>query len=263
MNLLANKLYDQIGTRNGHYKFKENRTQKLIDAWEIFETKFKGFVKRGNIDSVRTKCALGLLIMMNTGIRVGNEISAEGYIPTRRRFDKKLNKLVPVEGYVGKPVKTFGLTTLQVKHVSFSGGVMFLDFLGKRQVTQSLEVHDADIVRACKNLVKGKSKNDLFLDASYYQLMHFTKVHVGHKFCIKDFRTAFSNLVFIDFVYENGIDKNFTKVSEVNKIISNNIEKTAEFIGHSKSICKNSYLSGQMLEFFKTNLLKTMEKNRN
>jgi len=79
-------LTDAVGIANGHYKSKFNRVRKLIDMWPYLEQKMIHIIERGDGISDSARCAYGVLLTMQTGIRIGNESSAEGYVSVKTEY---------------------------------------------------------------------------------------------------------------------------------------------------------------------------------
>src|SRR5579863_10210435 len=141
-------LLDYVGNPRGRYSDKNNRAAKLISIWDDLTEKFSRMTERGNGESDTARHAYGLLLMMETGIRVGNESSAEGWISENQIVARKSNKEKGIKkGDViwqhekfGELVQTYGLTTLLNKHVRLKKDKLILSFTGKKLVDQRLTV---------------------------------------------------------------------------------------------------------------------------
>lgn len=234
---------------------KESRAKKLLLQWSELDKKLFGIMERGiNTDAVtfNAKCAWAVLVMMQTGIRVGNETSAEGYVSINQHS----------ENY-GKTVQTFGLTTLQIKHCQIiSPNFLVFNFTGKKQVEQNLLITDPMLVYGFKRIHDGRHSDSVLLeDVTHYELTKFVKKHVGKNFTIKDIRTARVNELFID----NLLDLDYegvTRKADMKKLIGSAIEKTAEQIGHTKAVCKTSYISRELLTFYSDYLNEVLQNNK-
>ena len=252
----TNELLSNVGKSRGHFASKSNRIAKLIDMWPELESKFVAMIKRGRGSSEQARMAYATLLMMETGIRTGNESSAEGFICDNRKIAQKDN---PEKGYKkgdviwqhpshGKLVKTYGLTTLLHNHVTRNGKKLEISFVGKKIVEQNLIVRHPILLRYCP---KG-DKNDLFLGIRYYELKKFVKRYVGRGFTPKDIRMTKVNLIFVNKFGRKPHDRNFdveTTKAGKKKILSLAIEETANMIGHTKGVCRSSYLSPSLLQF--------------
>ena len=76
-----------------------------------------------------------VIIMAETGMRIGNEESS-----------------------------TAGATTLKVKHVKINGARIKFDFVGKSEVKQHQQMSNAKVVSVLKELMKGKKPNDFVFE---------------------------------------------------------------------------------------------------
>ena len=59
---------------------KFNRASKIAAMYEELESKLRGMIERAQPASHHSRVALATLLLMKTGMRVGNEESAEGYM---------------------------------------------------------------------------------------------------------------------------------------------------------------------------------------
>ena len=232
-----NHLQSRIGNTRGHFSKKENRAAKLVAQWEELRSKFDCMIHRGNGTTETARCAFATLLMMETGIRIGNEDSAEGFICNQKHHP-----------LFGQPVQTFGLTTLLNSHVCRAADKLEISFTGKKLVSQNLTVTNPVLVKFCPT----GNPDDLFLGIDYNALKCFIKRYVGNQFSPKDLRTAKVNLTFCE-VYGN---EPFTvevpqarKLSDKKRLLATAIEMTATRIGHTKSVCRSSYMSKPLLEY--------------
>ena len=223
-----------VGKIRGRMTNKENRAAKIIDRWPELQDKFRGMVVRGNGRTETARLAYGVLVMMETGIRVGNEGSAEGLICENKWSE-----------FYGKLMKTYGLTTLLHRHVTRGKGKYSLRFTGKKGVAQELIVEDKLLVEYAPD--RG-ARDESWLNITYPELFKFVKRSVGAKFNPKDIRTAKVNLLFCE--TWNSKDAEFTKAttkSARKKVVREAIVEVADKIGHTPGVCRSSYLSRGVL----------------
>jgi DNA topoisomerase IB len=254
VQLTQQTLIDLVGKRRGHFKHKSSRIAKLIEIWPQLESKMERFIVRGQNQTWQSRLSYGILLMMETGIRTGNEGSAEGWICQNQIVAKKDNpqKGIKVGDVIwhhplyGQHVQTFGLTTLLNKHVRRWKTKLRIDFVGKKLVDQSLYTRHPVLCRYCP---RGKS-NELFLEIDYYSLKKFVKKYVGRQYTPKDIRMAKANLVFIEkFAKQANQFEQQTTKSARRKILSDVIEQTALVIGHLKGTCRSAYLSQPLVMY--------------
>jgi len=236
------------------YSDKFFRAEKIIEMWDTLEAKFTVMLTNLHMSS-RAECAFICLLMMKTGIRVGNENSAEGYICINRWSDN-----------YAKRVKTFGATTLLKEHVWCKGVTMYLSFTGKKQVEQSFKINDLFMVLALKDIMLKNNESGRLFSVTNTDLTKFIKRYIGRQFSPKDLRTAYVNRV-LHFAFDlaekiysgGGYIENYPQAlsnkASVKKLVSCVIGDEAKRIGHSKSVCKRNYISPLLIEEWQRNLL--------
>lgn len=233
------RLTDAVGSLHGRNADKDNRVRKLLADWDALANKLRRMVVRGGGSTETAVLAYATLLMMETGIRVGNEESAEGFV--------SVNKWHPD---CGKLVKTYGLTTLEGRHVSVEGGVLTLAFVGKKIVNQTLRTADPFLVR----YAPVPQAADLpWLGIDYPTLYKFVKKYVGRAYKPKDIRAAKVNRLFID-NFAGPRAANFAaaaKKSDRNRAVKECVEVTAETIGHTPGVCRSAYMSKHLLSVLK------------
>ena len=240
------------------YDDKYFRAQKIVEQWPSLEDKFTSMLTNLNL-SQRGECAFICLLMMKTGIRVGNENSAEGYICINRWSDN-----------YAKRVKTFGATTLLKEHVWHKGNKIYLSFTGKKQVEQSFVIDDKFMVLVLQDLIiKTNGTRNLFT-VTNNDLTKFIKRYIGRQFSPKDLRTAYINRFMsagfnlTEKIYAGGghiEDLPISNKASVNRLFSYLIQTCAEQVGHTKSVCKRNYISPLLIETWKKEFYAILERS--
>jgi DNA topoisomerase-1 len=156
--------------------------------------------------------------------------------------------------------KTYGLTTLKQKHLIKQGDEYFLSFVGKSSISHKIKI-PGEFVSIIKQLITSNKNDPLFYylhsnkkeTISSEELNCYLKDNMGQDYTCKDFRTYSANILFIkSFLSQskqltngNGNLNNST----IKKIILKSIDNSAENLGHSRSICKKSYISNTLLDY--------------
>lgn len=247
-------LLEAVGDIRGRFSSKENRAAKLLAEWSDLRNKLEGMIDRGMARTENSLLAYAVLVMMETGIRVGNEGSAEGWVCDNQIVAKKDNpeKGIKVGDVIwrhpmyGQHVQTFGLTTLLNKHVKRKRKPPVLDFTGKKLVDQTLPLHN----KTLQAFLPNGPLDDLWLGVTYNSLRKFVKRYVGHNFMPKDIRTAVVNLKFSRrFGCQHAAEYAEAETKKARKaIVAECVEATANEIGHTKSVCRTAYLSKEMMD---------------
>lgn len=238
---LKSNLKFSVGNLNGHFSNKYNRAQRLIKRWDKLKGKMERKIVKGNGWTKSARLAYAVLLMMETGIRIGNESSAEGYVSINKFSD-----------YYNKVVKTYGCTTLLREHIRFYKGRMCMTFLGKKQVEIKTCTTNKVLVEYGREYYDWKENGELFLDITAYELGKFIRRTIGKKFQPKDIRTAKVNLEFIENLRFNST---VGKKSDINKICKEVLTDTAEFAGHTVTVCKSKYVSPILFSSYKDTLM--------
>jgi DNA topoisomerase IB len=239
--------YPYWGSPNGRSRTinydngKFNRYAKLGEISNDLVNSLESIVK-SNTRSVDGRCAYASLIMMIYGIRIGNEGSAEGYISGLER-----NK--------GEFVRTFGTTTLLNEHISFSDSKMHLAFLGKEQVSHSIEISEPFFVKFGQIYHRSDAPQEKWLGIDYGTLFNFVKDNAGMAFVPKDLRTFCANTYCWKAILQKLNEEQVTTKSDANAEISDLVERVASRLGNTPNVCKNSYLDRRSLDWFKAQRL--------
>ena len=181
--IISGKKYKFCRTIGKSYGDKFNRMVKLAYQFDKLDSKFDGMIDRGNGTSVQARLALACKLMMHTGIRIGNESSAEGYTTKPHPNSKKEPQFV----------QTYGLTTMLPQHVIIGPRKTCLNFIGKKQVENSF-ILTGKLAKRVNLLCRTAEDFETLFEISAYELTKFIKTHVGVQFSPKDFRTMRANM---------------------------------------------------------------------
>lgn len=232
-----NTMIKFYGNSNGHNNNKFNRVVKIAKRYELI----KGKINRVLREEVDNNCstsychAVAFNLLLSTGIRVGNEDSAEGYISELEYSDNK-----------GEFVQTFGLTTIKSEHVSVNkdGSVSF-DFLGKKQVANSFkfDLYNSTLIKK----VLDCGYNPVF-NTNDYEFTKFVKNKSAEMFSTKDFRTFRANV----YAYLEIIKYPQTDVKkEAKQYVKNVVEAVSIKLNNTPGVVKSSYVDPNLfLETF-------------
>lgn len=214
---------------------KFNRYAKLGRVADSVENKLEDMV-RSNPDSLEGKCAFLSLLMGRYGIRVGNEDSAEGY-------ESQLS------GNTGEFVQTYGASTLQNEHVNIDGSdgphpIMRLEFLGKKQVAQSMTVDDPLLVQTGAKYKDEGGPEDLWVGVDQYTVTKFIKDQIGESFSPKDLRTFCANVRATDYAMGRYDGQKHSDPKEIAEFV-------ASVLGNTAAVTRGKYLDSRMLSWFK------------
>jgi len=241
---IAGETYLFFGKVRGSNNNKFNRVAKLAYQFDELDRKFHSFIDKGSGVTEHSRLALCVLLIMHSGIRVGNEGSAEGYMTIPHPNSKKKPEFV----------QTYGLTTLKKEHVSFTQSRRYanLFFLGKKQVENSF-TFSGKLKQYLLQTVQNCETETLF-NITAYQLTKFIKRYVGKQFSPKDFRTLRANMI----AYKKHKD-NVDSIKEcvayygdkitktlVRQSVKEIAEEVSEKLNNTVGVCKKSYIDDML-----------------
>ena len=240
------KDYQFFGKLKGSNGNKFNRIIKLATMFDELEAKLTNFIIRGNFTSDHARCALALRVMMQTGIRIGNEDSAEGYT-TKPHPNSKAESVF---------TQTFGLTTLKPEHFSFilDRSAMthtercHISFLGKKSVQNDF-VLSRELTDLVKRYFEKINDQTNVFNISAYELTKFIKRSAGRQFTPKDFRTLRANMVAwrkLESLASEPLPKTKTLFNAEVKAIATHV---SERLNNTWGVCKKSYIDPSLWEY--------------
>lgn len=228
------RFYGKVRGANSN---KFNRVNKLASMYNELNSKLHRMAEKGsNSCSEIYRCSVATLLLMETGIRVGNEGSAEGYNTVPHPHAKNQES---------KFVQTYGLTTLLQQHVIHTNKKSIeFSFLGKKQVENTFKVPQ-NLYKYVKDIYVNCDKNPLF-GITDYQLTKFIKRYVGKDFTPKDFRTLRANIYAEESISSltciGAMSMHPTK-KEVKEVIKSVCIEVSEKLNNTPGVCKKSYIN--------------------
>jgi len=210
---------------------KFDRVALLAQNWKEWERKLWGLLRKGSQE------AFACLMMVRTGVRVGNEGSAKGYETL-------------IKGMEGQTLRTFGLTTLEPSHVTINGSVIVLDFLGKRAVHQHVVLDSPELAKWGQRFMD--EGNGTWLSVTDREVYRFVQKNISSEITLKDFRTLCAN-AFAFQIYEDHFEDRPTlpTKSGVNAELNELLDAAAHLLGNTRGVIKRSYLTTYFVDWFK------------
>lgn len=234
-NINSNKV-KSLKIRN-IYKF--NRIIRLANNLHSIKQKLENILENSK-DDIEKECSFSLLMMIESGIRVGNEDSANGYI-----CKVKNHKLYD------KEIKTYGLTTLLKEHLIFEKEKLNIKFIGKKGIEQNIEIKDEFLIKWNKYFLN-KNKNNL-LTIDKIILKKFIEKNIGKYFIVKDFRTLKACLeagINAKIISERPSIKTY---KEFNKEIKEVLVNVSNHLGNTPAICRTAYINPDIFNWLALN----------
>lgn len=176
--------------------------------------------------------AAAVSIMDKTGLRVGNH------------FYEKL-------------YGSFGLSTLQNRHLKIRGSQLQFSFRGKKGVEQKVTLRSARLARIiakCRE-IPGKELFQYMDDSGQHQAIHSEDINTyirevsGDHFSSKDFRTWVATVTCVEELLKTGA---FETEKQKNENILQALDKVAATLGNTRAVCKKHYVHPHVLTAYET-----------
>jgi len=165
-----------------------------------------------------------------------------------------------------KENRSFGLTTMQNRHVDVAGGKILFRFRGKSGVQHEVDVRDrrlAPVVRRCQEL----PGQDLFQYQGGDGAPHgigsddvnvYLREIAGEDFTAKDFRTWVGTVLAVRALEE--LDA-YESETEAKRRVLAAVETVAKRLGNTRAVCRKCYIHPAVLDaYLDGSLLRTLRR---
>ena len=219
-----------------HPEWRAHRDSDKFDRLEAFAAVLPVIRARTNADLARSGLprekvlATVVQLLERSLIRVGNDEYA-------------------------KSNKSFGLTTMQDKHVEVKGSTLRFEFRGKSGKRHSVGINDrrlARIVKQCRDLPGQElfqyvGENGRTQDVNSADVNTYLRQIAGTDFTAKDFRTWFATVLAATALREFR-HADSTAASKRNVLRA--IEAVAGVLGNTSAVCRKSYIHPAILDCY-------------
>ncbi|RYE20513.1 MAG: DNA topoisomerase IB [Sphingobacteriales bacterium] len=219
-----------------HSEWNRIRNQSKYYRLQTFATHLPAIRQQADSDLARRNLdyrkvvALVVRLMELTSIRVGNESYKKLY-------------------------GSFGLTTLQDKHVKIDGSSMRFEFKGKKGVYQKIALQSkklSKLVKQCRD-IPGKELFQFYNDSGERctigsgDINNYLKEITGEDFTAKDFRTWAGSVSALYAFKEAG---EFTSMAQCKKNIVSVLDEVALNLGNTRTVCKKYYVHPTVIKSY-------------
>jgi len=147
---------------------------------------------------------------------------------------------------------SYGLTTLEVRHVRIKENSVRFQFIAKEGLPQDIKIEDRAITRIIQFSIAGKKAKDKIFDVSESEVNQYIKDHIGYLFSAKDFRTWVASTQAARVLYELGPQKSRKEQIAVMQAAA---EEAASRLNNTWQICRGSYIAPFVLQAYVDNKL--------
>jgi len=159
-----------------------------------------------------------------------------------------------------KTNKSFGLTTMQKRHLKLAGGGAVFEFKGKSGKMHKTGFRDrrlARIVAACQEL-RGQRLFQYLDDDGQRRAIESSDVNdyiratCGDDFSAKDFRTWYGSLAALDAL---SLSPRPETQTEAKRTLNTCVKAVAGLLGNTPAVCRAAYIHPKVLQAFETSQL--------
>tara|TARA_B100001758_G_C18355166_1_gene582267 strand:- start:523 stop:1266 length:744 start_codon:yes stop_codon:yes gene_type:complete len=201
-------------------KQNEKKYKKILKLNKIFKTIIEDINIIINEKKYKNNYEIAIIIylIINCGFRIGNE-----------KYKCENN--------------SYGITTLEYKHLTFKHNKLIIDFIGKKGVQNISECTNENIIKFLKKRKKNNNENDKIFTKTSYDVNMFLKKY-NNKITSKDLRTWNANNLLLKYIKTPEIKTHKNPVKKA-------IEKVSEQLHNSYHICLKSYINPILIEKLK------------
>ena len=195
--------------------YKQIRDKILKDLNSISETKEK-------------QIATILMLIIECDFRIGND-----------KYAKENN--------------SYGVTTLEKRHLKTTNGQFKIDFIGKKGIRNKCVLKNKNVIKNLKTKKRTIKKND--------RIFTYRKNNKYYDIKSNDVNNYIKKLGNWSSKYFRTWSANISLISKLNSGLSlkESIEKTADKLHHTPTICKKNYLDSKLIKFYEKNQKKVLE----
>lgn len=204
----------------------DKKYNKILKLNKMFKKIKKNIYKdmKNNVNIKKKEIAIIIYLIINCGFRIGNN-----------KYAKENN--------------SYGLTTLEFRHIKLINGKILIDFIGKKGVqNKSLcgnkLIYDYLLKKNKKNKVKDRvfsyEKDNKIINITSLDVNKYLK-DISPEITAKDLRTWCANEFFIKFTNDKKILKEKNPIKVAIKLVADKLHNTS-------AICKKNYIDPILIE---------------
>jgi DNA topoisomerase IB len=154
--------------------------------------------------------------------------------------------------------ETFGVATLQVRHVRIDGDQVVFTYRAKGSIKRTIVIEDAEILRVMRSLLRRSRKrtDDLLAwrqgsgwrNVRSSDLNAYIKETIGDQFSAKDFRT-WSATVRAASELASRTGKELSERERKRRVVAA-VAEVADHLGNTPTVCRSSYIDPRVIDCF-------------
>jgi DNA topoisomerase I len=153
--------------------------------------------------------------------------------------------------------ESFGLTTLERRHVRREGNTLHFEFTGKSGIEHHIEVDDEPSRQAIESMRRRRDHSDRLLaykdgrrwvELDAGTVNEYLRDRTGEDLTAKDFRTWHATVLAAVALAES--DEDGTTQASRRRAVKSAIAEVAEFLGNTPAIAKSSYIDPRVVDLY-------------
>ncbi len=147
---------------------------------------------------------------------------------------------------------TYGLTTIEGRHVELHGATLYFDYIGKWRRKHQRAIEDADVAAVVAQLKRlpltelfAFENDDRLRDVKDRHVNDYIQSIIGRDYTAKDFRTWAGTLLCSIALAMQGQG---ASKAERRRRVRRAVEATAEQLGNTPAVCRSSYICPRLIE---------------
>jgi DNA topoisomerase IB len=151
---------------------------------------------------------------------------------------------------------SFGLTTLQKRHVRLRQGRLVFNFTGKSGIEHTIQIDDADVIRAIDIMRRRRGGERLLAykagrgwhDVDAELVNDYIKQVIGEDLTAKDFRTWHATVIAAAALAES--PEPGTTQSSRKRAVRAAISEVATYLGNTVAVARSSYIDPRVFDLY-------------
>ncbi|WP_436698855.1 DNA topoisomerase IB [Nocardioides sp. BYT-33-1] len=172
----------------------------------------------------RATCALAVRLIDLGCFRIGNDVYAEEY-------------------------GSFGLTTLERRHVRRSGDVLVFEFTGKSGIEHHVEIDEPQAVEALDRRRRRRRTDPRLLDVTGTDVNEYLRDASGLDVTAKDFRTWHGTVLAAAALAEAPPAPEVSKTAR-KRAVAAAMREVADFLGNTPALARSAYVDPRVVDAY-------------
>lgn len=142
---------------------------------------------------------------------------------------------------------SYGLTTMQARHVTVQGDQIHFNFIGKEGIQHDFVVTDPLAARVLSEILQGLGPDETVFGVTSDQVNDYIKAKSQGMFTAKDFRTWVATVTTAQSLHESGATSDLKQRAQFEKLAA---QKASEKLRNTPDVCLESYIHPEVFKAY-------------